>query len=117
MGKPYYHERRAEVEKELTAEQRERCNFVPVEVVQRLIEENHFGDRWPSSGLITIVHMLNRVERIHLHGFDFFKEIGPSKPIINSPSHHIYSSLARVPLRSAPFFLPLSPPLLSLIHI
>ena len=77
MGKPYYHERRAEVDKELSEELRARCTFVPAEDVQRLIEENHFGDRWPSSGLITIVYLLNQGKpRVHLHGFDFFKEIG-----------------------------------------
>ena len=76
MGKPYYHERRAEVYAELSEELRERVTFVPAEDVQRLIEENHFGDRWPSSGLITIVYMLNLGKpRVHLHGFDFFKEI------------------------------------------
>jgi hypothetical protein len=79
MGKPYYHERRAEVERDLTPEQRQRCTFVPVEVVQRLVDENHFGDRWPSSGLITISYMLNSVPRVHLHGFDFFKEIGTQR--------------------------------------
>ena len=77
MGKPYYKQRRAEVEADLTPEQLERCSFVPMQVVQELVESNHFGDRWPSSGLITIVHMLNSqsISRVHLHGFDFFKEI------------------------------------------
>ena len=81
MGKPYYHERRAEVDRDLTEEQRERVTFVPAQDVQRLIEENHFGDRWPSSGLITIVYLLNLGKpKIHLHGFDFFKEIGEPNP-------------------------------------
>ena len=81
MGKPYYHERRAEVDRDLTEEQRERVTFVPAQDVQRLIEENHFGDRWPSSGLITIVYFLNLGKpKIHLHGFDFFKEIGEPNP-------------------------------------
>lgn len=79
MGKPYYHERRKEVERDLTDEQRARCSFVPAECVERLVRENSFGDRWPSSGLITIVHMLSLGEqagtKVHLHGFDFFKEI------------------------------------------
>lgn len=90
MGKPYYHERRAEVERDLTPEQRSRCSFVPAECVERLVRENTFGDRWPSSGLITIVYMLSLGggsdslhqlpgpgggSKVHLHGFDFFKEI------------------------------------------
>ena len=64
------------MERDLTPEQLARCTFVPAEVVLALIEQNHFGDRWPSSGLITIEYMLSRgVGRVHLHGFDFFKEI------------------------------------------
>ena len=72
-----YHERRAELEAELSAAQRARCTFVPAEIVKHLIEENSFGDRWPSSGLITIMHMLSHpaTSRVFLHGFDFFKEI------------------------------------------
>ena len=83
MGKPYYHERRAEVTAELSEELKARVTFVPAQDVQRLIEENHFGDRWPSSGLITIIYMLNLGKpRVHLHGFDFFKEIGEHGPIL-----------------------------------
>ena len=69
-------ERRAELEEQLTPAQLSRCSFVPAPVVKRLIEENTFGDRWPSSGLITIVYLLGlKVKCLHLHGFDFFKEI------------------------------------------
>ena len=55
-----------------------RIQFVPASVAEALIQPpNHFGDRWPSSGLITISHMLNfeQQPKVHLHGFDFFKEI------------------------------------------
>lgn len=82
MGKPYYHERRAELETELSASQLSRVTFVPCELVRQLVDENRFGDRWPSSGLITIVHMLAAAQqaggakKLYLHGFDFFKEIG-----------------------------------------
>ena len=76
MGKPYYHERRAELEAELPPAMLSRITFVPAETVQRMVEENRFGDRWPSSGLITIVHMLMAKDKVYLHGFDFFKEIG-----------------------------------------
>ena len=37
---------------------------VPAETVQRMIEENRFGDRWPSSGLITIVHTLATKDKV-----------------------------------------------------
>ena len=89
MGKPYYRERRAELEQELRPEVLARCTFVPEETVRQLIEENRFGDRWPSSGLICIIHMLSTREhmssdvplgKLHLHGFDFFKEIGAHNP-------------------------------------
>ena len=53
-----YANRRAELEAELTAEQLRNATFVPAEVVKQLIETNSFGDRWPSSGLITIMHMI-----------------------------------------------------------
>ena len=58
-------------------EQLSRSSFVPMGTVRALVEENSFGDRWPSSGLISIVHMLGQpgVPRVCLHGFDFFKEI------------------------------------------
>jgi len=98
MGQPYYHKRKAELEQELKAgglDQRKRCHFVPEDVVEELIRGRNFGDRWPSSGLITIWHMLHNSpahpdkafqqapmevaggapRRPHLHGFDFFKEI------------------------------------------
>ena len=80
MGKPYYHTRRAELESELTTEQLERCTFVPAEVAHSIIEGNRFGDRWPSSGLIAIVHLLGSSPKLHIHGFDFFKQIGESMP-------------------------------------
>lgn len=77
MGKPYYHERRAEVEAELTPEQLKRVSFVPADVAKDLIEQYEFGDRWPSSGLITIWHFRHEYPQLQLmlHGFDFFKEI------------------------------------------
>jgi len=76
MGKPYYHKRRAELEAELTPEQLARATFVPEEVVKDLISTGRFGDRWPSSGLITIMYTLSTgLQKPHLHGFDFFKEI------------------------------------------
>jgi len=77
MGKPYYHERRAEVEAELTAEQLRRVTFVPADIARNLIEQYEFGDRWPSSGLITIWYFLHECpdQQLMLHGFDFFKEI------------------------------------------
>jgi len=75
MGKPYYENRRAEVEAELTPAQKKYVHFVPAEVARALIEGRNFGDRWPSSGLITIMHMLRSHTPVRLHGFDFFKEI------------------------------------------
>jgi hypothetical protein len=77
MGKPYYHERRAEVEADLTPEQLRRVTFVPAGVAEDLILQYEFGDRWPSSGLITIWHFLQEHPQMQLalHGFDFFKEI------------------------------------------
>ena len=44
---------------------------------RNLIEGRNFGDRWPSSGLLTIMHMLEAQshEHVFVHGFDFFKEI------------------------------------------
>jgi hypothetical protein len=75
MGKPYYKKRRAELEQDLTEEQLARCTFIPIEVVKNLVEANHFGDRWPSSGLITIAFFVSQGIRPVLHGFDFFKAI------------------------------------------
>ena len=75
MGKPYYKKRRAELEQDLTEEQLARCTFIPIEVVKNLVEANHFGDRWPSSGLITIAFFVSQGMRPVLHGFDFFKAI------------------------------------------
>jgi len=77
MGKPYYATRRAEVEAQLTPSQRKRVTFISMETAQDLIEGRNFGDRWPSSGLLTIMHVLaaHEQDRIHVHGFDFFKKI------------------------------------------
>lgn len=77
MGKPYYATRRAEVEAQLTPAQRKRVSFIAMETARELIEGRNFGDRWPSSGLLTIMHMLSAQEhkRVYVHGFDFFKEI------------------------------------------
>ena len=75
MGKPYYHARRAELEEQLTAAQLSRITFVKADLAREIIEKYHFGDRWPSSGVITIWHILRAQPRVHLHGFDFFKEI------------------------------------------
>jgi len=77
MGKPYYAARRGEVEKELTPAQRKRVTFISLETARNLIEGRNFGDRWPSSGLLTIMHMLEAQshEHVFVHGFDFFKEI------------------------------------------
>ena len=121
MGKPYYLERRAEVEAELTAEQKTRCTFVPLETVKAMVEENHFGERWPSSGLICIVHLLSSLSKVSLHGFDFFKEIGelphipppqPCLPPKRLPPPSLSSSLpsARLPLALHPSPCPSSRP-------
>ena len=75
MGKPYYHARRAELEEQLTAAQLSRITFVKADLAREIIEKYHFGDRWPSSGVITIWHILRAQPRVHLHGFDFFKQI------------------------------------------
>ena len=75
MGKPYYHARRAELEEQLTAAQLGRITFVKADLAREIIEKYHFGDRWPSSGVITIWHILRAQPRVHLHGFDFFKQI------------------------------------------
>mmetsp|Transcript_34544 Transcript_34544/g.90401 ORF Transcript_34544/g.90401 Transcript_34544/m.90401 type:complete len:242 (-) Transcript_34544:278-1003(-) len=77
MGKPYYAARRGEVEKELTPAQRKRVTFISLETARNLIGGRNFGDRWPSSGLLTIMHMLEAQshEHVFVHGFDFFKEI------------------------------------------
>ena len=152
MGKPYYDTRRAEVEGQLTPEQRQRVTFIsretgalglsrvarqalgggfafpgpplpappapappvasggpgtctapsaPVDAAplpharprpmppplppmhfrrcaaQALVDSGNFGDRWPSSWLLTIMHMLSaeECERVYVHGFVFFKQI------------------------------------------
>ena len=79
MGKPYYHARRKEVEEMLAEmlpdEALQRVSFVAAETAQHLIETYSFGDRWPSSGLLTLWHFLGEHEPLYLHGFDFFKEI------------------------------------------
>tara|TARA_B110001452_G_C15154255_1_gene401673 strand:+ start:158 stop:481 length:324 start_codon:yes stop_codon:yes gene_type:complete len=69
--------RRTQVEAELTPEQLKRVSFVPADVAKDLIEQYEFGDRWPSSGLITIWHFRHEYPQLQLmlHGFDFFKEI------------------------------------------
>jgi len=74
MGKPYYAARRGEVEKELTPAQRKRVTFISLETARNLIGGRNFGDRWPSSGLLTIMHMLEAQshEHVFVHGFDFF---------------------------------------------
>lgn len=97
MGKPYYAARRAEVEAQLSPAQRKRVTFISMETgepqasrclggswaelrlfaARDVIEGRKFGDRWPSSGLLTIAHMLGDKEekRVHIHGFDFFQQI------------------------------------------
>ena len=75
MGKPYYHQRRKELEQQMTPEQLGRVTFVSPDVAADLIERHPFGDRWPSSGLLTIWHMLAEHPQLYLHGFDFFREI------------------------------------------
>ena len=42
-----------------------------MEIVKQLVESNNFGDRWPSSGLISIFYMLQRenLSKVFLHGF------------------------------------------------
>ena len=108
MGKPYYHARRAELEEQLTAAQLAFLTFVKADLAREIIEKYHFGDRWPSSGVITIWHIL-RAQPRHLHGFDFFKQIvrrarailSPCAPI---PAPPIISPLAPLPsLRTARF--------------
>jgi hypothetical protein len=78
-GARSYTERRKELTAELTDVQLSRITFVPEEVVKTLIDPpNNFGDRWPSSGLITITHAIANARdfgQVYLHGFDFFKEI------------------------------------------
>ena len=61
----------------MTDEQRKRVTFVEADVAKDLIEKYEFGDRWPSSGLITIWHFKREYPNLQLmlHGFDFFKEI------------------------------------------
>ena len=65
------------MEADLTPEQLRRVTFVPAGVAEDLILQYEFGDRWPSSGLITIWHFLQEHPQMQLalHGFDFFKEI------------------------------------------
>jgi len=85
MGKDYYGNRRAELEEELKQalpEVYKRVTFVAGEVGKDLIGQYEFGDRWPSSGLLTIWSLLqSEAEReggpadVFLHGFDFFKQI------------------------------------------
>ena len=99
MGKPYYASRRAEVEADLTPEQMRRVRFVASDTAEDLIQQYSFGDRWPSSGLLTIWHFLHAPQPppppqqssqppqqppqqlqpppppLLLLGFDFFKEI------------------------------------------
>ena len=76
MGKPYYDSRRAELEEQLTDEQLARVTFISSDTARGLIEGRNFGDRWPSSGLLTIMHVLETARgAVRLHGFDFFKQI------------------------------------------
>lgn len=81
MGKPYYASRRAELEADLTPEQRRRVRFITSDTAEDLIQRYSFGDRWPSSGLLTIWHFVHapRAQQpsppLLLLGFDFFKEI------------------------------------------
>ena len=80
MGKPYYASRRAEVEADLTPEQMRRVRFIASDTAEDLIQQYSFGDRWPSSGLLTIWHFLHAPQQpppppLLLLGFDFFKEI------------------------------------------
>lgn len=80
MGKDYYEARRAEVEAELKQvlpEVAKRVEFISGDVGKDLIGRYDFGDRWPSSGLLTIWNFLNAEapSEVYLHGFDFFKQI------------------------------------------
>jgi len=97
MGKPYYASRRAELEADLTPEQRRRVSFITSDTAEDLIQRYSFGDRWPSSGLLTIWHFVHAPPQppqpppqqppqpptragppsppLLLLGFDFFKEI------------------------------------------
>ena len=62
----------------LTPEQLRRCTFVPEAVPYSLMRKHRFGRKWPSSGLLMIWHALahpSTFDRVHLHGFDFFKKI------------------------------------------
>ena len=104
MGKPYYHARRAELEEQLTAAQLSRITFVKADLAREIIEKYHFGDRWPSSGVITIWHILRAQPRVHLHGFDFFKQIVRR-------ARAIPSTFARpMPSRPRAILSPLAPP-------
>ena len=62
--------------------------------VKSLIEGNRFGDRWPSSGLIAIAHMLSSQPKLHLHGFDFFKQIGAWRAMAPTLCERRFPSLA-----------------------
>lgn len=75
MGKPYYFERRAKLEEELTESQLRRVAFVTEKLAEQIITSYEFGQRWPSSGMIAIWHFLQEHQSVFLHGFDFFKEI------------------------------------------
>jgi len=80
MGKDYYETRRADLEAELKAalpEVYKRVTFIAGEVGKDLIGNYEFGDRWPSSGLLTIWSFLHgkTPPELYLHGFDFFKQI------------------------------------------
>jgi len=77
MGKkePYYFERRKALEAELTPDQLARVTFISADVAHDIVSRHDFGDRWPSSGLLTIWHFLQSYSEIFLHGFDFFKLI------------------------------------------
>ena len=104
MGKPYYHARRAELEEQLTAAQLSRITFVKADLAREIIEKYHFGDRWPSSGVITIWHILRAQPRVHLHGFDFFKQI------VRRAARAILSTFARpMPSRPRAILSPFAP--------
>ena len=83
------------MEADLTPEQMRRVRFIAADTAEDLIRQYNFGDRWPSSGLLTIWHFVHASPPppppppqsqqqqqqqqppppLLLLGFDFFKAI------------------------------------------
>ena len=50
------------------------CKIIPKKMVEELIKKCNLGKKWPTTGLITLYHILKKYDNysIHIYGFDCF---------------------------------------------